>query len=194
MIIHHPGDRYTTLKLFGCFVDFLIHQINQDKLEVGKRLGSLNRHRGFEILLVKSKEISKEINIVLEHSQMRGFSIVTPIEGFQFILCQGCIVQADLISQSPNEYDKMLELFKAGLGYLQRHDQNHYDRILKAVNLPSLERQNWKRSTKALEREVAENFDIRMATQNFQRMKEQTLANLISKYKGQGYEIDEEES
>jgi len=189
MRVHHPGDYHGVLELFDCFVDFLIRQITEDKLEINKlSYGS----RGFCIWLINSKEIDKQIYITLEHDQMRGWSSVTPIEGFEFTLCQGGIVKADLISQYPDEYDKMLELFNAGLDYLQRHDQEHYRRILETVDLSSLERKNWKKSMREIRQELTENIKIRMLTENFERMREQTLANLISKYRGQGYEIVEQ--
>lgn len=194
MIVYRPKDRYDILKLFYCFADFLISQINDDKIEVGKVWAGTTRHRGFDIVLINGKDLSKQMYVILEYDRMRGWSSVTPIEGFEFTLCQGGLEKATLISQDSNEYDKMLELFKAGLAYLQRHNTEHYGRIVKAVDLQSLERRSWKKSMRSIEHELSENIDMRMATESLKRKREQALADLVCKYRGQGYEILGEEN
>lgn len=189
MIVYNPKEKYGVLKLFPIFVDFLIQQLNSDKIEITKTI--LRECCGFEILLVRSNDYSKQTYIVFEHAKMRGWESQTPIERFEFTLCQGGIVQAQFLSQNPNEYDKMLELFTACLSYLKRHAPERHKYILERIDLSSLERKNWKKSKEEIVKELSEDWEMRKAIEDFERMKKQALANLISKYAGQGYEITE---
>lgn len=193
MIVYHPKEYHSALMIFPCFVDFLIHQINEDKIEVtnadypGGGYDPLHLY----IRLVNSKEIGAQIYINFNYDTMRGWSQVTPIERFEFILCQSGIMKAQVISQHPDEYDKMLELFKVCLDYIERHDPERHKHILERVDLPSLKREGWKKSKEAIVKELSGNWKIRSATEDFERMRKSALANLISQYERQGYEIIE---
>ncbi len=191
MIVYHPKEHQDALKLFNVFVDFVIQQLNEDKIAIAKKIMADYRYCSFEIWLVRNKDFKKEIDVSISYDLWRGLSTPTPIERFELMLCQDGIIKADLISQGPDEYDKMLELFNACLNYIGRHDPERHKNIVEKIDLSSLERKNWKKTRKAIEQELVEDFDMRMATQDFDRKKERALADLTSKYVGQGYEITE---
>lgn len=191
MIVYRPKERFGALKLFDVFVDFIIQQLREDKIEIDKMILADYKYCSFNIMLVRSDDREKRVEISFSYDLWRGFNTPTPIERFQFTLCQGGIVKGDVISQYPDEYDKMLELFRVCLNYLERHDPERYKSIIKKIDVSSLERNTWKKSKKDIEEETSKELKIRVATEDFYKIRRQALADLIDQYKSQGYEITE---
>lgn len=190
MFIHHPENLYSTRVLFSSYVDFLIRLINEDRIEVAKDKYTGHGPGHFEIWLIKSNDIKQQLKISFSYESYKLLvGSVEPIQRFRFELIKGVISLLLVESDNSESYDKMLELFKALLGYIQRHDSDHYKDILKAIDLSSLERNNWEKSKEDIQKEVAESLDIRMATVELDRRKENTLVGLTNNYKSQGYQI-----
>ncbi len=183
MIVYHPKEKSDALDLFPCFVDMLIKLINDAKLEVSKR-----RNWPLDLYIY----LGNRTYAYISYKEMRGWETVTPIQRFEFTLCQAGIVKLELISQQPHEYDKMLELFKTCLNSIEKSAPEDYGIIINKVDLPSLDRNNWKKSVLDIKKETESLYDIKRAREDLDRKVADTFGNLSSKYRDQGYEITEE--
>ena len=94
-------------------------------------------------------------------------------------------------SRDPESYDKMLELFRALLRYMERHDPKYCQDVLKLVfeTISSLDRKDWKKSKKEIEREFNKKWETRKAAEDFERQRTEELSKLTDDYRYQGYEI-----
>lgn len=190
MFVYNPKTLYDAWPAFYAFVDFLIRMVREDKIKVTKaRLASSSNC--FNIWLSESQDVREESKINFGYEPYRGLFVgtVTPIRRFRFELIGQGIVLADLESKDAQSYDKMLELFKAIVDYVKRHDQKWYERILDTVVFASLERANWKKSKDEIKRELNETWEVRKAREDFEREERRIVSNLTEDYRRQGYKI-----
>lgn len=201
MFVYNPKTLFDAWPAFYAMIDFVIRMINEDKIEVKKSFylnfinftGAAGGSAQFDIWLkgTWNTDLKEQLKISFAYMPHRGVFIgtVTPIERFEFSLTSeiGVLFQAE--SRNPESYDKMLELFKAIMGYLERHDLDYHKRVLESVDMDSLERKNWKKSRKDIEKELNEKWETRKDIEDFQRKRERALSELSSQYRGQGYEL-----
>lgn len=190
MFVYNPKTLFDAWPVFYAFVDFMIRLINEDKVRIEKRV-LYSDLGGFDIYLLESKGVADELKVNFDYDDWRGRFVgrIKPIQRFRFSLIKSAVVIFDVESRNTLDYDKMLELFKVVVAYLKRHDPEDYARVLKSVDLSSLERSSWKKSRKEIEREFNEKWETRQTTEDFERKRNEELSKLTSDYKSQGYEI-----
>lgn len=191
MNVFSPKDARRTEQLFYHFVDFLIGMINKNQVRIAAPILSGRDPCRFEIWLVESEESNKRLYIAFAYEPWKGAFIGTaqPIKSFRFELCQGIVSVCHIESSCTDDYDKMLALFKAAVGYLERNNPGHYKEILKRVDIAALERKNWKISLREIEEKVAEDSDLKRAVEDLDRKRKETLQKTTSYYRNLGYEI-----
>lgn len=198
MFVYNPKTLYHIWPAFYAMIDFIIRMINEDKIEVKKSFhlnftGDTGGPAQFDIWLIGmwNTDLKEQLKVSFAYMPSRGRFVgtVTPIQRFEFSLTSGIGVLFQAESRDPESYDKMLELFKAVMGYLERHDPAYHKRVLESVEMDSLERKNWKKPRKDIEKEVNEKWETRKAVEDFQRERERELSELTNEYKRQGYLI-----
>ena len=176
MFVYNPKTLYDAWPAFYAFIDFLIRMIDEDKVNVKKSSGGPAQ---FKIWLRESKNIKKESKVSFAYSPYKGIfvGIETPIRRFEFSLIGGVGVLFHAESRDPESYDKMLELFRALLRYMERHDPKYCQDVLKLVfeTISSLDRKDWKKSKKEIEREFNKKWETRKAAEDFERQRTEEL-------------------
>ncbi len=206
MNVYNPKTLYHAWPAFYAFVDFLVRMIDEDKVEVKKNwslnfTGSAGGPAQFEIWLSKSNDIKEESKISFGYRSYKDVFVgtETPIRRFEFGLISSGSVLFQAESRDPKSYDKMLELFRAVMRYTERHDPKHYweifESICKALSCGdpfySMDRKNWLKSKKEIEKEFNERYETKRSTEDFERKRSDELSKLTNEYKSQGYEIIE---
>lgn len=191
MFVYHPQDLFSSRNILYLFIDFLARLINEDKVRVTKSHAPYCSPGYFDIWLVEANDVAEEIKISFAYESYKGRFVgtVSPTKRFRFELIKGVVSLLLIESSDAESYDKMLELFKATLSHAERHDPNHYKKILEKIDLRSLPRTAWRKSKSEIEEELSKSSDMRMATENLQRKKDQALIDLTNEYKRQGYKI-----
>lgn len=193
MFIYNPKDLYHVWPAFYAFVDFLIRMIDEDKVVVtsNSSLGTGLSPANFIIWLSADKDVNKESRICFSYDWWLGFETATPIERFGFSLVGKGVVLADLRSKDAKSYDKMLDLFREVMRYMERHNPENHKRILEFVSkaISSLDRKDWRKSRKDIESEFEKEYENRSAKEKFERERTAGLMAKINHYKHQGYEI-----
>ncbi len=193
MFVYNPKTLFYVWPAFYAFIDFLIRMINEDKVEVTSNsfFGTDHGPADFYIWFSASKGINEESKIHLSYDWWLGFETATPIERFGFSLVGKGIVLAELRSKDARSYDKMLDLFKAVMRYMERHDPKYHQEVLGFVGkaTSSMERKDWKKSKAEIEKEFSERWETRKAAEDFERERATELSKLTNDYRSQGYEI-----
>ena len=195
MQVYGLRTAYDIWPAFYSFVDFLIRMMDEGKVEVTTRFfsGAGRGPADFYIWLSVDKGIKGESKIHFSYNWWLAHETTSPIRRFGFSLVSKGIVLADLRSQDAESYDKMLELFRAIMRYVEGHDLAYYTEVAQLVSrsILSLDRKDWKKSRKEIEVEFEKAYQTRGAKAKFERERMESLSQLINGYKIQGYEITE---
>ena len=193
MFVYSPKELYHAWPAFYAFVDFLIRMIDEDKVEVidSSSFGTGHGPADFYIWLSANKGVEESV-IHLSYDWRLGYEPVTPIKRFGFTFVgKGLSVLLNLRSKDADSYDKMLELFRAVMRYIERHNPERHREVVELISgsISSLDRKDWKKSKKAIEEEFSETWQARQALETLKMGKARGLSELTNKYKQQGYEI-----
>ncbi|MDP3696786.1 MAG: hypothetical protein Q8R55_02015 [Candidatus Taylorbacteria bacterium] len=175
------------------FVDFIIRMIDEGKVEVisNSSFGTSHDHADFYIWLSVNMGVHEESKIHFSYDWWLGCETATPIRRFGFSLVNKGLVLAELRSRDANSYDKMLDLFRAVMRYMERHNPSYHKVVLEFVSksISSLDRKDWQKSRKDIESEFEKEYQAREAREKFERERTEKLSNLVREYKNQGYQI-----
>lgn len=195
MLVYHPEDSYRAKRLFYPFIEFLIRLIREARVRVSKSEFSTRGKSYFEIWLIEDGDLKKKLKINFAYEPWKGRFVgaVKPINRFRFELGWGVSSLLLIESDDPESYDKMLELFKSILDYFEKYDPDFYNQVLGEINMPSLERGNWRISQDEICKEAAESTEFKEAIDNLTGIKKEKEAQLIAYYLRMGYQITEGE-
>lgn len=112
-----------------------------------------------------------------------------PIRRFNLDLIRRVTVLLSVESDDAKSYDKMLELFRTILRYMEINCSIDYVEIIRKIDINSLDRNRWKKTMTEIQKKVEEDHQVKEAARSLVCAKNTKFNQLINKYRDQGYEI-----